>query len=302
MCGSTSRRSGAINRAAAGIAGAVVAITVSISPLLAAAKGDPKRGEYVSRLGGCSSCHTDTKAKGAYLAGGLALKTPFGTFYAPNITPDRDTGIGGWSEANFINAMTEGTAPDGSPYYPAFPYTSYTRMTRQDLIDLKAYLDSITPVRNAVPPHDLSFPYNIRFALNIWKWLFFTAGTFQPDPKQSALWNRGAYIVTGPGHCGECHTVRNVFGATNDDYALAGAKKGPDGEPVPNITPHASNGIGKWSVDEIIDLLKSGDLPDGDMVGSAMADVVDNNSSYWTDRDLKAVAEYLLSVPKRKTP
>ena len=198
--------------------------------------------------------------------------------------------------------MTKGIAPNGSPYYPSFPYTSYTHMTRQDLLDLKAYLDTLKPVRNQVQPHDMKFPFNFRIALRPWQWLFFKSGTFKPDPSKSAQWNRGAYLVTGPGHCGECHTARNFFGATDQAHALAGAKKGPDGEPVPNITQHQRLGIGGWSKEEIVDLLKFGDLPDGDQVGSTMAEVVENNTSHWHDADLNAVATYLLSLPKLKTP
>ena len=280
-----------------GLASALLLLVVIISASLAASAGDPKRGEYVARLGGCHSCHTVIAKKGSLLAGGLALKSPFGTFHVPNITPDRGTGIGGWSDEDFIHAMTEGVAPDGSHYYPAFPFPSYTRMTRQDLLDLKAYLDTVPPVGNAVPPHDLRFPYNLRFALGFWKWMFFTAGPFKPDPEKSSRWNRGAYLVTGPGHCGECHTARNFIGAPDRDQPLAGTEKGLDGESVPNITPHPKHGIGRWSAAEVVELLKIGTLPDGDLVDSPMDDVVDNDTSHWTDDDLKAAAEYLLSSP-----
>lgn len=274
---------------------------LSLAPLAGAA-GDAKRGEYVARLGGCLSCHTDPKKKDAPLAGGLALKTPYGTFFVPNITPDIETGIGRWSESDFIRAMTEGVAPDGRPFYPAFPYTSYTRMQRQDLLDLKAYLGTVKPVRNEVPPHDLRFPYNLRFALHVWKWLFFHPGSFKPNPGKSASWNRGAYIVTGPGHCGECHTVRNFLGATIEKHALAGMKKGPDGKRVANITPNRKDGIGLWSVADMVDFLKTGEPPYGEKVDPPMDDVITNSTSHWTDRDLKSVAEYLLSLPQRETP
>lgn len=269
---------------------------------LAAASGDPKRGDYVARLGGCHSCHTDPKKKDAPLAGGLALKSPYGTFYVPNITPDKETGIGDWSESDFVRAMTQGTAPDGSHYYPAFPFTSYTRMHQRDLLDLKAYLDTVEPVRNGVPSHDLRFPYNFRFALGIWKWLFFRPGSFKPEPEKSASWNRGAYLVTGPGHCGECHTVRNFLGASDADRALAGMKRGPDGKRVANITPHPKDGIGLWSAADLVEFLKTGKRPFGEDVEAPMYEVIDNNTSHWTQDDLKATAEYLLSLPKRETP
>ncbi len=265
-------------------------------------KGDATRGAYVMRLGGCVACHTDAKNKGAPLTGGLALKSPFGTFYTPNITPDRETGIGGWSTADFIRAMTQGLTPKGEHYYPSFPYTSYTRMSRRDLVDLKAYLDSLKPVRKAVRPHDMAFPFNIRKMLFGWKMLFFEPGPFKPDPTKSASWNRGAYIVNGPSHCGECHTARNYFGATGDAYALAGTRAGPEGKPVPNITSHIRQGIGKWSEADLLELFESGGLPDGDEVGGAMAEVVEEGSGHWTEQDRKAVVEYLLSLPARATP
>ena len=263
------------------------------------APGNAERGAYILRLGGCVACHTDIKNKGEPLAGGVALKSPYGTFYAPNITPDRETGIGGWSTEDFIRAMTEGKPPNGLPYYPAFPYTSYTRMARQDLIDLKAYLDTVKPVKFTAPPHKLHFPYNMRIGIVGWRVLFFTPGPFVPNPEKSAAWNRGAYIVTGPAHCGECHSPRNFFGAVDASQPLAGTKAGPEGKPVPGITQHPKRGIGGWSKADIAEVLKSGFLPDGDVVGGAMGEVVENSSSHWTDDDREAVAEYLLSLPAR---
>jgi mono/diheme cytochrome c family protein len=281
------------------------AVAATLTLLTAAAAhaadtpGDPERGAYILRLGGCVACHTNTKENGPPLAGGAGLKSPYGTFYAPNITPDKETGIGGWSTEDFIRAMTEGKPPSGLPYYPAFPYTSYTHMKRQDLIDLKAYLDTVEPVKRTAPPHDLRFPYNMRIGIVLWRLLFFKPGPFVPDPDKSDEWNRGAYIVTGPAHCGECHSPRNFFGAVDNSQALTGTNAGPDGKAVPGITQHEKRGIGGWSKEDIAYMLDSGMLPDGDFIGGAMSEVIEYSSSHWTDADREAVAEYLLSLPAR---
>jgi mono/diheme cytochrome c family protein len=269
-------------------------------PAEIAASGDPARGAYVLRLGGCVTCHTDAKNGGAFLAGGRALGSPYGTFYVSNITPDPATGIGGWSTADFVRTMTEGISPDGHPYFPAFPYTSYTRMQRDDLGDLKAYLDTVEPVPNQVRDHDLRFPFGFRPLLRGWQLLFFDPGTFQPDPQRSEIWNRGAYIVNGPGHCSECHTPRNLLGGPERDRFLAGTRDGPDGKPVPNITPDAEDGIGNWSKSDLTFALKTSILPDGDVLGGAMAEVVKEATSHWTDQDREAVAEYLFTVEPLK--
>jgi mono/diheme cytochrome c family protein len=259
--------------------------------------GDAERGAYLLRLGGCVSCHTDERDGAPFLAGGRALATPFGTFYAPNITPDPEVGIGGWSSGDFVRAMTEGASPGGHPYYPAFPYPSYTRMTQQDLVDLKAYLDTVAPVASEVREHELDRPFGFRPLLEGWQLLFFEEGRFEPDPNRSEVWNRGAYIVTGPGHCGECHTPRNAFGAKQQDRVLAGNPEGPEGKPVPNITPHPEDGIGGWSTTDIAFALQTGILPDGDVLGGAMAEVVEDATSHLTADDRAAIAEYLLSLP-----
>ena len=259
--------------------------------------GDPERGEYVLRMAGCVSCHTDEQNDGAFLAGGRAIASPFGTFYASNITPDPETGIGGWSTGELVLAATRGTSPGGHPYYPAFPYTSYTRMTVQDLVDLKAYLDTVQPVTNQVPAHDLDFPFGFRPLLKGWKLLFFEPRTFEADPGRSEAWNRGAYLVNGPAHCGECHTPRNALGARQEDRFLAGTASGPDGKPVPNITPHPEDGIGNWSTSDISFALLTGILPDGDVLGGLMAEAIEDSTSHLERSDLDAIAEYLLSIP-----
>ncbi len=265
-----------------------------------ATDGDPaavERGAYVFRAGGCLACHTDMKNKGAPLAGGRALETPFGTFYSPNITPDPTHGIGSWSDADFIRALREGLRPDGAHYYPAFPYPSYTGMSERDMRDLKAYLFSQEPAAVPNRPHELGFPFGYRIALWPWKLLFFEPGRRAEDPSKDAQWNRGAYLVEHLGHCGECHTPRNLLGAVQRDRRMAGNPSGPDGKKVPNITPHPDQGIGDWSDSDLTYFLKTGFLPDGDFAGGAMTDVIEESSSHLSDEDRAAIAAYLRSLP-----
>lgn len=271
----------------------LAAVTVA-TPVIAQS-GDAERGAYMLIAAGCVACHTVLK-DGAFLAGGRELKTDFGSFFTPNITPDPETGIGNWSDEDFIRAMKKGVSPDGGRYYPTFPYTSYTRMTRQDMLDLKAYLDTVPPVRNAVPDHDLAFPFGIRASMMGWQLLFFDDTPFEADTTKSDAWNRGAYLVNGPGHCGECHTPRNLLGVVDSGRPLAGNANGPEGDAVPNITPHSS-GIGGWSEDDIVSMLEVGLLPDGDFAGGAMTDVIEESTSKLSEDDRKAIASYLLSLP-----
>jgi mono/diheme cytochrome c family protein len=267
-----------------------------VTPPTVDVAGDAERGAYVLRMGGCASCHTDSANEGAFLAGGRSLETPFGTFYTSNLTPDRETGIGGWSTGAFVQAMTKGVSPEGHDYYPAFPYTSYANMTLQDLADLKAYLDTVEPVANRVSPHALDFPYSLRPLLKPWKAMFFRANGIEPDSSQSESWNRGAYLVQGPTHCGECHTPRNRLGARDESRLLAGNRDGPDRKPVPNITPHRDDGIGGWSPTDVSFALQTGILPDGDVLGGAMSEVVRDSTGHLSAEDRTAIAEYLLSL------
>lgn len=254
------------------------------------------RGEYILHAAGCIGCHTDVKNGGPPLAGGRALKTPFGTFYTPNITPDMETGIGGWSEEDFINALREGIAPDGSHYFPVFPYPSYTRMTDADMRDLRTYLLSLKAVNRPVPAHDVPFPFSWRFLQTGWKILFFSQGAYVPDPDRDATWNRGAYLVQGLAHCGECHTPRNGLGGLDNDMFLAGTPDGPDGELVPNITPDQQTGIGSWSAGDLVQLLKSGLKPDFDDVQGSMYEAIEHGLKYLSEEDLNAIATYVLSL------
>lgn len=273
-------------------------LLVAGQPAFAAA--DPEaiaRGGYIFRAAGCYACHTDAKHKGAPLAGGRALVTPFGTFYTPNITPDPDQGIGGWSDQDFIQALRQGIAPDGRHYYPAFPYPSYSGMTDRDILDLKAYLLAQEPVVQANQAHVLSFFFSFRQPIALWKALFFDPVPFQPDPGKSQAWNRGAYLVRHLGHCGECHTPRNILGAKNADRSLGGNPVGPDGKKVPNITAHQKSGIGAWRDSDVAYFLKTGFLPDGDVAGGAMTEVIEESTSHLTDADRAAIVMYLKTLP-----
>jgi mono/diheme cytochrome c family protein len=284
-----------VRGAASAVLGAVLALVTGAA---SAADPDPARGELIFNIGGCTSCHT---AKGGQvLAGGDPLVTPFGSFYPPNITPDPDTGIGKWSEADFGRAMRNGRGPDGSPLYPAFPYTSYTRITDEDLAALWAYLRSLPPVRKPSQPHQLSFPYNMRASLNVWQDLFFEPGRFQPDPGHDAVWNRGAYLVEGPGHCQECHTPRGFMGQLQRDRAFAGAPNPSGKGKIPNITSDPDVGIGKWSQDDVVTALTLGMLPDGDFLGQQMAEVVRNSTGKLPKEDVAAIATYIKSLPAKR--
>ncbi len=251
-------------------------------------------GEYVLRISGCVHCHTADG--GEELAGGRALPTPFGTFYAPNITPHERAGIGAWSEAEFRRALHEGVAPDGGSYFPAFPYTSYTRMRSEDVRALYAYLMSLPASAQPNRAHELPWYLRWRFAARVWQWLFFEPGEFQDRPERSASWNRGAYIAQALGHCGECHTPRNVFGALRTELAYAGTDDGPDGEKVPNITPHERRGIGDWSPEDLNHFLASGELPDGEYATGSMEPVTEGLIAL-TPQDRDALIEYLRALP-----
>ena len=268
----------------------------------AAAQGDATKGEYLFRAAGCYACHTRPVSGARPLAGGRAFETPFGTFYSPNITPDPDHGIGRWGLADFARALRLGEAPDGSHYFPAFPFTSYSGMRDRDLADLWAYLKGVDPFPEPNREHELNFPFGFRFLAGLWKWLFFEPGSFEPDPARDVLWNRGAYLTRHLSHCGECHTPRNLLGALQDDRYLAGTLKGPDGKKVPNITPHSGDGIGDWSESDITFFLQLGVLPDGDVAGGAMEDVIREGTGHLTEQDRKAIAVYLKSLPEHPGP
>lgn len=284
----------------------IVGILALIAPENGFAAGTPdlKNGRTMFYAGGCASCHAapasancdDPKTKDKLtLAGGRCLKTPFGTFYVPNISPDKETGIGGWSAAQFIKAMRQGVSPQGDHYYPAFPYSSYQHMLESDLVDLKAFLDMLPAVKSNIRGHDLSLPFRMRQTLAVWKWLFLDGKVFTPDPGKSDKWNRGAYLVQGPGHCGECHSPRNLLGGIIEDKRYSGAPD-PEGKGfVPNITQHKS-GIAKWSEGDIVTALETGLTPTFDTFGGTMVKVQENMAEL-SAQDRAAIAAYIKSLP-----
>lgn len=268
--------------------------------LVAVEAADPaqlENGKYVMTAAGCVGCHTTKKDhdNGNIMGGQRALETPFGVFYSPNITPDPENGIGNWTEANFIEAMRNGKNPDGEHYLPVFPYTSFTQITDRDLRDLWAYMQTLPSLNHENKPHGAPFIFRMRFTLGPWKMINFKPGAYEPREDQSAEWNRGAYLVNALGHCGECHTPRNLMGGLKSDMYHSGSNDGPEGEPIPNITMDRETGIGDWSEDDLDTLLTMGMLPDGDFVGSGMAEVIENTGKL-TDLDRKAIITYLMST------
>ena len=255
---------------------------------------DLANGLTMFNAGGCSSCHAvPDQPDRLKLGGGLALKSPFGTFYVPNISPDRADGIGNWTEANFVTALIKGTSPSTTHYFPALPYTSYQRAKIEDIRDLFAYLKTLEAVPGKVRDHELPFPFNIRRNVGIWKLLFMDGKPFMPDAGRPAAWNRGAYLVNGLGHCAECHSPRNFLGGIVTAQRFAGGPN-PEGEGwVPNIT---QKGLDDWSVKDFDYFLETGNLPDGDNAGGSMARVI-KNTSQLPANDRAAMAQYLKSLP-----
>jgi mono/diheme cytochrome c family protein len=262
-------------------------------------RADIENGAYLFIAGGCASCHAAPDAadaeKTTVLAGGQAFPSPFGTFYAPNISPDEEHGIGAWTALDFVNAMKFGFGPGGEHLYPAFPYTSYQRMRVEDLMDLQAYLETLPPVASDAPPHHVPFPFNIRRGLGMWKLLYVDGETLDTtglDPVHA----RGAYLVEALGHCQECHTPRNLIGGPIRSRAFSGGPA-PNGDGrIPNITPDPDDGIGDWSEADIVNALETGFTPDFDSLGGTMAEVI-GNTARLTPEDRAAIAAYLKSLP-----
>jgi mono/diheme cytochrome c family protein len=256
-----------------------------------------RRGEYVYRAAGGCGCHTDYANGGKPLAGGRPMQTPFGIYYSTNLTPDPETGLGRWSEADFLRAMREGVGPDGTQYFPVFPYPSFTGMRDGDLRDLWAFLGAQQPVRLANKPHDVWPPFGWRIGVPGWKWMFFRPERIQPDPAAPPERNRGAYLAQAVAHCGECHTPRNLAGGLKQGWRYAGSADGPEGELAPNITPDEDTGIGKWSRADLVWFLETGFKPDGDDAQGLMGQVIEHGYARLTAADREAIADYVLAQP-----
>jgi mono/diheme cytochrome c family protein len=247
------------------------------------------RGRYLAIVGDCAACHT-LPGSGHDFAGGRAIETPFGEIVAPNITPDPVTGIGAWTDDEFVNALTKGTGRDGAHLFPAMPYTYYTKLTRDEVLAIRAYLKTVPAVHHAVQADQLPFPLDIRASMVVWDKLFFTSGPFKPDADKGAEWNRGAFLVEGPGHCGMCHTPKNLLGGDEPSEQLHGYAL--QGWFAPNITNDSRVGLGSWSVDDIVAYLKTGHTLTA-FASGPMSETLNLSTSHMSDPDLKAIAIYL---------
>lgn len=256
-------------------------------------KSDAVRGAYVMRLSGCVTCHTDHQNNGLALAGGAALKTPFGTFYPPNITSDKQSGIGGWTLAQFSDAVSNGIGPKGN-LYPVFPYNDLTLMSDQDVVDLYAAIMASPPVPHVAPRNEVRFPFSIRLLVSAWKNLYFFPRRYQPDPQRSASWNRGAYLADGLMHCVACHSPLNILGAVKADAHYSGSSANAPGGKAPPLTVPALVQDG-YSENSLAQFLKTGMTPNAGRVGAEMGLVISDETSHWNDDDRAAVAEYLLN-------
>jgi mono/diheme cytochrome c family protein len=256
------------------------------------------RGAYLATAAGCKSCHTDSENDGAAYAGGYMLETPYGNFITPNITSDRETGIGGWTDSQFLSALHEGISPDGDYYYPAFPYASYAGMAAQDALDIKAYLDSLSPVVRTNRDNELKWLVPGRWAMGIWQWLFMPWQYPAAPAGATAQWSRGAYLVRHLSHCGECHTPRNSIGALDTGLELQGVTDADAA--APDITADRNDGIGSWSGEELEFFLEMGMYPDGDFVGGDMVAVIDHTTTRLTGADRKAIVHFLRSLVNEK--
>ena len=252
-----------------------------------------QQGQYIFSAAGCITCHTVDEP----LAGGRAIDSTFGTFYSPNITPHREDGIGNWTQEDLIRAMREGISPDGEHYYPSFPYPSYTKMERKDIIALYTYLMAQPAIPKKNRTHELGWLFSNRSLLTFWKQLYFIPGELESDPNESREWNRGQYLAMALGHCGECHTPRSALGGPLINQHLAGTSEGQWGKRVPNITPDVKTGIGDWTKGDLETFLATGRKPDGSFTNGLMMEVLENACMRLTDYDNHGLALYLNSLP-----
>ncbi|MDU8912254.1 cytochrome c [Aestuariicoccus sp. MJ-SS9] len=260
--------------------------------------GDVQAGAYLARASGCISCHTDFENGGRPLAGGVPFKTPFGTLISPNITTDPEHGIGSWTTADFARAVRQGISPDGHPYYPAFTYPFYGSFTDQQIADLWAAFQTVAPVAEDAPDHDLAFPFNQRWTLKAWRAAFLTEPATDPVEGMNKAWNRGRVLVEGAAHCGACHTERNLAGARMSDRKFMGNPDLP-GSDAPPITAEVLENNG-WTISNLAYALKTGLTPEGDVFGGSMGEVVNYGTAFLTDADRKAIATYLLMPEAEK--
>jgi mono/diheme cytochrome c family protein len=256
-----------------------------------ATEEDVERGKALTVAGDCAGCHTADPARP--FAGGKRIDSPFGAIYSANLTPDRETGLGAWTDDDFLRALRQGVARDGSRYYPAFPYPHFTRLTRQDILAIRAYLATLTPMNNPPRPAELRFPFNFRFVMRGWNWMFLTPAFLMPDQMKSADWNRGRYLVEGVAHCGSCHTPKNIFGADKRGEKFAGAVV--QGMPAPRLDA-TEQGLKSWSVEDITGYLQSG-RNGSKQAGRLMSEVVTNSTSKMSENDVRAIAVYLKDLP-----
>ena len=258
-----------------------------------------EHGEYLLKLGDCFTCHTDEENNGKPFAGGLKIQTPFGALYAPNITPDKETGIGRWTDEEFVRAVREGIAPDGSYYYPVFPYNYFNKMSEQDVLDIKAYLDAVPVVHEENHAQEMDWPFNYRFFQLGWRLLYFTFEDdgFESNPEESEEWNRGKFIVEGPGHCALCHTELNYFGVPKQKYYLAGAFV--EGYYAPNI---AAQGLKRLNKYQVVDIFRNNEMPTHGELAGPMRGVEHNSLRFLTDDDLFAIATYLKTIDSKTPP
>ncbi len=254
------------------------------------------RGEYLARAGDCIACHTEPGR--TEFAGGRAMATPFGNIYTPNITPDDETGIGLWTADDFYRMMHTGLSRDGSLLYPAMPFASYTKVTREDSDAIFAFLQSVPPVKQKNKPHELRFPFNKRDLLLGWRTLYFKEGEYKPDPAQSAQWNRGAYLVEGLGHCSMCHTAINALGGSSESKEFEGGMIPNQNWYAPSLTSNREAGLGDWSQQDGVDFLTAGASHRGAVYGP-MAEVVYDSLQYMTDADAEAMVVYLKALPPK---